>query len=297
MIARMVEAYLLPVAAHVGTMIWNILPSALLLAAIFTVLHWVAEPCNAGVPWWRKPGLVTDFVFMFGLPLVGGWIRVFFLIFGALFVYRISPDRLDTFLAGGHGPLAGLPFWGQVAIYMIVADFMMYWTHRLFHGTSLWRYHAIHHAPEHLDWTSAARFHPVNIAFHSVLADAVLLLLGISPTVLVFLGPFNVAVSAFVHANLDWTLGPFRYVIAGPVFHRWHHTDPARGGSSNFAPTFPVFDLIFGTFHMPKGELPDRYGVDDAAFPQGLGAQLLYPFRPAKGRDGERPRPDALPAS
>ncbi|MDB5557802.1 MAG: Sterol desaturase [Enterovirga sp.] len=291
----MIRDYLLPVAANVGGTILHILPATLALAVVFTVLHWVAEPCNKGVPWWRKPGLVIDFIFMFGLPILGGWARVFLLIFGAVVVYRIAPQQLDAFFSAGHGPLAQLPFWGQVVAFLILADLMMYWTHRLFHGASLWRYHAIHHAPEHLDWTSATRFHPINIIFHSVLADAVLLLLGISPEVLVYLSPFNVAMSAFVHANLDWTLGPFRYVIAGPVFHRWHHTDPERGGDKNFAPTFPVFDLIFGTFHMPKGELPDGYGVDDAAFPEGLGAQLLYPFR--KPRDAAPHAPEALPAS
>jgi hypothetical protein len=30
---------------------------------------------------------------------------------------------------------------------------------------------------------------------------------------------------------------------------------------------------------MPKGELPDAYGVDDKNFPEGFGAQMLYPFR------------------
>jgi sterol desaturase/sphingolipid hydroxylase (fatty acid hydroxylase superfamily) len=292
----MIEAYLLPVAQNIGGTILHILPFATGLAIVFTGLHWIAEPCNKGVPWWRKPGLVTDFVFMFVLPIVGGWMRVLFLVFGALFIYRISPDRLGDFLKGGYGPLSGLPFWGQIAGYLILADVMMYWTHRLFHGASLWRYHAIHHAPEHLDWTSATRFHPINIVLHSVLADAVLLLLGISPEVFIYVGPFNVAMSAFVHANLDWTLGPFRYVIAGPVFHRWHHTDPARGGDKNFAPTFPVIDIIFGTYYMPKGELPDRYGVDDAHFPEGFGAQLLYPFRKPKDAGAQPGAADALPA-
>ena len=50
----------------------------------------------------------------------------------------------------------------------------------------------------------------------SVATDVVLLLAGISPNVLVFLGPFTIAHSAFVHANLKWTLGPLRYVLAGP---------------------------------------------------------------------------------
>jgi sterol desaturase/sphingolipid hydroxylase (fatty acid hydroxylase superfamily) len=82
-----------------------------------------------------------------------------------------------------------------------------------------------------------------------------------------------------VHANLKWTLGPFRYVIAGPVFHRWHHTRAEQGGEKNFASTFPALDLIFGTFYMPKQTLPEAYGVADKAFPPGFGAQMIYPFR------------------
>lgn len=279
----MIEAYLLPVAHHVGGVVLGILPGTLALAALFTVLGWLAEPCNPGYSWWQKPGLLTDFLFMFLLPLAGGWAKVFFLAFGVSVLYGMSgPDDLPRFLKGGHGVLSGLPFWPQVAVYVVVADVMLYGTHRLFHTMSLWRYHAIHHAPEHLDWTSATRFHPINIFFHSVLADAVLILAGISPDVLVFLAPFNVAMSAFVHANLDWTLGPFRYVIAGPVFHRWHHTDYRRGGNMNFAPTFPVIDLVFGTFYMPKGELPDRFGIHDKQFPEEFLGQLAYPFRAPK---------------
>ena len=96
---------------------------------------------------------------------------------------------------------------------------------------------------------------------------------------MLWVGPFTIASSAFVHANLNWTLGPFKYVIAGPVFHRWHHTLPDRGGNTNFAGTFPIWDLMFGTFYMPEKELPKTYGVEDASFPESFGAQMLYPFR------------------
>ena len=92
---------------------------------------------------------------------------------------------------------------------------------------------------------------------------------GISPNVMLWLGPFNIFHSAFVHANLNWTLGPFRYVIATPVFHRWHHTSPEEGGNTNFAGTFPLWDILFGTFRMPENRLPDHYGVDDqSSFPR-----------------------------
>src|SRR6266849_4450722 len=113
----------------------------------------------------------------------------------------------------------------------------------------------------------------------SVAADVALLLAGISPNVFVFLGPLTIAHSAFVHANLNWTLGPFKYVLAGPVFHRWHHTMPVRGGEKNFASTFPVLDLLFGTFYMPPNELPDAYGIADRAFPPTFAKQMLYPFK------------------
>jgi sterol desaturase/sphingolipid hydroxylase (fatty acid hydroxylase superfamily) len=112
----------------------------------------------------------------------------------------------------------------------------------------------------------------------SVLADVVMLIAGISPNVFVVLGPLTIAHSAFVHANLDWTLGPFKYVIAGPVFHRWHHTAAERGGEKNFAGTFPVFDLIFGTFYMPVGQLPDQYGIAEREFPTDFTGQLAHPF-------------------
>jgi sterol desaturase/sphingolipid hydroxylase (fatty acid hydroxylase superfamily) len=137
----------------------------------------------------------------------------------------------------------------------------------------------VHHSSEELEWISAARFHPINLFLGSVLADVVMLLAGISPNVLVVLGPLTTAHSAFVHANLDWTLGPFKYVIATPVFHRWHHTAADRGGEKNFAATFPVLDLLFGTFYMPAGELPDHYGIADRAFPTSFAGQLVHPFR------------------
>lgn len=140
------------------------------------------------------------------------------------------------------------------------------------------KYHAVHHSSDQLEWISAARFHPVDLLFEGVLAGVVMIFAGISPSVLVLLAPFTLAHSAFVHANLDWTLGPFKYVIASPVFHRWHHTAPAAGGEKNFAGTFPVLDVIFGTFHMPPGELPASYGIEDRNFPASFGAQLVHPF-------------------
>jgi len=58
----------------------------------------------------------------------------------------------------------------------------------------------------------------------------------------------------------------------------WHHAAIECGGSSNFAGTFPIWDVAFGTFYMPENELPDAYGIADKSFPEGFGTQMLYPF-------------------
>jgi len=256
------------------------IPISLGLAVVFTVLTWFWA-CNPGQAWWHKRDLVTDLCYWFFIPVITRYLRIGMLVVGAALLFRITTaDGLVAFYDNGHGPLATLPLAAQMVIFLIGEDIILYWTHRLFHGhRTMWKYHAVHHSSEELEWISAARFHPVNLFLGSVAADVVMLLIGISPNVLVVLGPLTIAHSAFVHANLDWTLGPFKYVIATPVFHRWHHTAADRGGEKNFAATFPILDVLFGTFYMPKGELPDDYGIADRQqFPTSFPGQLVHPF-------------------
>lgn len=262
-----------------GHTILKILPITLALAVAFTFLSWLSR-LNPGRPWWRKREIVTDLCYWFIIPLMTRFLRIGLLVVGAALVFGITDAKdVVAFYEYGHGSLAKMPLWAQAAIFLVASDFMLYWTHRLFHGARLWRYHAVHHSSEDLEWISAGRFHPINLFLGTVLVDVVLLMAGIAPDVLVLVGPFTTAHSALVHANLNWTFGPFKYVLASPVFHRWHHTALDVGGSKNFAGTFPIFDVLFGTFYMPERQLPETYGNGDPDFPQGFGAQMLYPFK------------------
>jgi sterol desaturase/sphingolipid hydroxylase (fatty acid hydroxylase superfamily) len=240
-----------------GQTMAKVVPVTIGLALVFTVLaHFWA--CNPGKPWWRKSELVTDICYWFFVPVFARVLRIGLLVLGAGIVFDIHDvDALVAFYDNGHGPLAELPLWVQALLFLVASDFMLYWLHRMFHSGGFWKYHAIHHSSEDLEWISAARFHPVNL----------------------FIGPFTTFHSAFVHANLNWTLGPFKYVLATPVFHRWHHTSQEEGGNTNFAGTFPLWDILFGTFRMPENKLPDNYGVDDQSVPAEIGGQLAYPFR------------------
>jgi sterol desaturase/sphingolipid hydroxylase (fatty acid hydroxylase superfamily) len=268
------------VVEMLGQTIAKVVPVTIVLALVFTVLaHFWA--CNPGKPWWRKRELVTDICYWFFVPLFARVFRIGLLVVGAGFFFNIhDADELIAFYDNGHGPLSALPLPVQAILFLVLGDFMLYWLHRMFHGGGFWKYHAIHHSSEDLDWISAARFHPVNLVLGTIGVDVVLLLAGLSPNAMILLAPFNIFHSAFVHANLNWTLGPFRYVLATPVFHRWHHTSPEEGGNSNFAGTFPLWDLLFGTWYMPAGRLPDNYGiVEQASFPNEITGQLAYPFK------------------
>lgn len=258
----------------------KVVPVTVLLAVVFTLLtHFWA--CNPGKPWWRKRELVTDICYWFFVPLFARVFRIGLLVIAAGLLFDIhDADELIAFYDNGHGPLSMLPTALQAILILVISDFVLYWLHRMFHRGGFWNYHAVHHSSEDLEWISAARFHPVNLLLGTIGVDVALLLAGFSPSALVWLAPFNIFHSAFVHANLNWTLGPFRYVLATPVFHRWHHTSPERGGDRNFAGTFPVWDLLFGTWFMPAGRLPDDYGiVEQASFPREFIGQLAYPFR------------------
>jgi sterol desaturase/sphingolipid hydroxylase (fatty acid hydroxylase superfamily) len=266
--------------AKVLGLLSSMFPGMLLMVAACTVLAiFSSQACNPGRFWWQSRGLLVDACYWVTLQCLAPYFRVGLMIgIATLAMAFMTAQDVNDYLSNGRGPLGAYSFWWQVALYLLLSDVLMYWIHRLFHGARLWRFHAIHHSSEDVDWTTAFRFHPVNMCFDAFLVDAMMLFLGVAPAVLLYLVPFQTMASMFVHANLNWTFGPLKYVVATPVFHRWHHTMSNEGGNRNFAPTFAILDVLFGTFYMPAGRLPRIYGVDDANFPRGFVRQLVFPF-------------------
>lgn len=174
---------------------------------------------------------------------------------------------------------SSLPLWIQVPLILLLADLLAYWTHRIFHGRALWKFHAVHHSSTTLDWLSSVRLHPVNDIVTRVVQVLPLYWLGFNGTALAAFVPFLTFYALVLHANLNWTYGPLRYVFASPAFHRWHHTTEAEGMDKNFAGLFPFIDVAFGTFYMPVGQEPRNFGVAGNPVPEGFWRQLWYPFR------------------
>jgi sterol desaturase/sphingolipid hydroxylase (fatty acid hydroxylase superfamily) len=102
-------------------------------------------------------------------------------------------------------------------------------------------------------------------------------LLGFSPKGIIIIVPYIAFYVMFLHSNISWDFGLFRWVLVSPAYHRWHHTSDKEGIDKNFAGIFPIWDLLFGTAHFPHA-LPARYGVKGKRLPKTLRGQLVYPF-------------------
>lgn len=270
----------------IGDTCLQFLPWVLGLGTGFALLTRLM-PCNCGMHWGCDlRAAATDLLYMLVVPC---FVRI-----AKTVILGVAIDSLFGGRAPGWSALAGLPLWLQCVLVLLLQDVMLYWIHRLFHTRGVWRFHAVHHSPKLLDWASSARNHLVNHLFSFVLVDVVVLLAGFRVEALVTLAPFTLVYSCMVHANLHWTFGPFRFLFASPVFHRWHHVSEGDAIDKNFASTFPVLDLLFGTFYMPVGVVPQVFGNGDPDYPEDFWGQLIAPFVVGRSRrDAEVVPPEA----
>lgn len=247
---------------------------------IFSALEFLPNvKCNPQAPWWRNRSIKTDIIYVFLNPVIKMLLRFLPVALVVAPLLLIMPvENVYAYLANGWGPLGKFSLLSQCVIFFIISDFFFYWSHRLFHGRLLWPAHVVHHGVSDVDWTTAYRFHPINFAFGPWLITTLMLFLGVSPIGLIFIAPIEAGMAFFVHANLNVTLGPLKYVIATPVFHRWHHTFDAAAEGKNFGANFSVWDVMFGTFHLSEAQMPCEFGVRGDPVRENYFSQLVYPF-------------------
>jgi len=173
--------------------------------------------------------------------------------------------------------IAAQPGWLQFLEAVLVADVAQYWAHRATHRVPLlWRFHKVHHSIEDMDWLAAARLHPVDAVFTRTCAILPLYFLGFSRATFGGYLVFTAFMAIFIHANVRLRFGPLRWLTATPEFHHWHHALTPQ--DKNFAGQLPLLDVVFGTCHLPRREMPAAYGIGEPA-PKGYLAQLAWPFQ------------------
>ena len=61
-------------------------------------------------------------------------------------------------------------------------------------------------------------------------------------------------------------------------FHKIHRSREVAAVNRNYAGLLPVWDIMFGSYYMPKDLRPTEYGVHEAV-PSGWWAQMKYPLK------------------
>jgi sterol desaturase/sphingolipid hydroxylase (fatty acid hydroxylase superfamily) len=182
-----------------------------------------------------------------------------------------------------HWPIAA-----QLVAKIVLGDFLRYWLHRAAHTwTPLWRLHAVHHQPEKLYTTNVFRFHPAEKTLQFLCDTLPFVLLGIGPDVLAYYFVFYSVSGLLQHCDCDIRLGWLNYLVSGPEVHRWHHSRRVEQSNNNYAHSFVVWDLVFGTYFRPRGAEVDRLGLLARDYPRRFMSQLGAPFlhRAPAGRD------------
>jgi sterol desaturase/sphingolipid hydroxylase (fatty acid hydroxylase superfamily) len=260
-------------------MILRLTVALFILSAVF----WLLERVRPGVRSARRPvDTRVDVAYWFFTPLITRAVTrvaVGMVVVAMAWTQGVTLEDLQRLATSRQTWATSLPIAVQLPLILLIGDLLAYWTHRIFHGRWLWPFHAIHHSSTSVDWLSSVRLHPVNDAVARVVQVLPLYWMGFNGVALAAFVPFLTFYAILLHANLNWSYGRLGYVLASPVFHRWHHTSETEGLDKNFAGLFPFIDLAFGTLYLPPGRQPERFGLVESDVPDGLLRQLAYPFR------------------
>ena len=181
---------------------------------------------------------------------------------------------------GIRSAIASQPVVLQFLEIMFLTDLVQYWFHRTFHQIpALWKFHAVHHSAQAMDWLAGSRMHIVEVILLRVFTTLPMYVMGFAESALYAYIFFVYILSVFIHSNVRIPFGPLGLIIATPRFHHWHHGIEDEAIDKNFAIHFPVLDMIFGTYHMPEDRWPAGYGVGGHPVPKGYWRQFLYPFK------------------
>jgi sterol desaturase/sphingolipid hydroxylase (fatty acid hydroxylase superfamily) len=140
----------------------------------------------------------------------------------------------------------------RFVLVILAADLVEYTLHRTLHEVpALWRIHAVHHSPSHMDWLSGSRLHVCEILLTRSLILVPIFLLGFPQDTIFAYVIFVSVQSVVIHSNLAWDLGWLRYVLVTPHFHHWHHASDEEALDRNYCAHTPLWDHVFRTAHAP----------------------------------------------
>ncbi|HXU06064.1 MAG TPA: sterol desaturase family protein [Polyangia bacterium] len=271
-------AFLTAFVANLAASAWAAGVSLVALAVVIWPLERLF-PARPGQPLFR-PQWGTDLAFFAGQYLL--WVSL-----AAVAIHALDARLIDPLIPHAlRARFAAWPLALQAVVVVMLGDISVYWLHRACHAVPfLWRFHAVHHSAEHLDWLAAHREHPVDGLLTQLAVNAPALVLGFSLGQIAWLIALRGMWAIFVHSNVRLPLGPLRVLLGAPELHHWHHLRSDR--VQNFGNLSPWTDLLFGTHHDPRG--PEAWPLGtDPPLPRSYLGMLAQPLWPSPSRHAER---------
>ncbi|MBI3546390.1 MAG: sterol desaturase family protein [Gammaproteobacteria bacterium] len=224
---------------------------------------------------WR-PGIneiKTDVLFMAVVQLA------FPPLVGFLFAYALIEPARALNLPLIHLWPHDWPIWLQALFMILMVDFLRYWLHRAAHENKyLWRLHSVHHSVEHLYWLNTGRFHPLEKTLQMSLDSLPFLLMGVDAKVLALYYLAYATNGFFQHSNIRLRFGWLNYIIGSAELHRWHHSREPKESNANYGNNVIIWDLLFGTWYLPKNRDIKNLGLQDKAYPKSFLDLMRAPF-------------------
>ncbi len=178
--------------------------------------------------------------------------------------------------------LAPLGVAGALIAQLMILDIWTYAMHRAYHEVPLlWRFHAPHHLDEHLDASSAFRFHLGEIVISAAARLVPCLIFGIGPATLLLFEAILTANAVFHHSNIRL---PQRFekalswIVVTPAIHWRHHHAIRADTDSNYTAILSIWDRLFGSANPEHREIGMAIGVEGEQ-DRSFGGLLVYPFR------------------
>ena len=166
-----------------------------------------------------------------------------------LYEYRLFTLELNNILTG-------------VAFFLLF-ELTYYWHHRMAHEVRwLWATHSVHHTPEEMNLSVAARLGWTGLLSGSVLFFAPLVLIGFHPIAVFVMLAASLFYQIWIHTEVVGRLPrPVEWLFNTPSHHRVHHASNVDYLDRNYGGVLIIWDRIFGTF--AEETEPPKYGLTE----------------------------------
>ena len=246
---------------------WFLLGSMQVLLIAFVLRVWERlNPAEKQVSYSKE--IRADFFYTL-FHRLGVFHGIIFILFSEIFFL------FDSYLHDWHFDRLNVESWWpgvtsipliSFFIYLVILDFVDYIYHRSSHHFNWWwQLHLLHHSQRTMTAWSDNRNHILDDIMRAAMLALFALVFGVQPGQYILLVMMSQFVQSWQHANLKIHLGPLRYCLISPMYHRLHHAiglghesrdNPRVLGGCNFGSLFPWWDMIFRTAKFPREVFP-----------------------------------------